>query len=184
MNIAVKIIIIIVIQTIVLVSMIAIRQWTLNTGTIVTLETAPIDPRSLFSGDYVDLGYKIREIAISKEQTEKIKSNDTVYVVLAPKGKYWVAESVQSMKPEVNPPNVVIKGQVEYKYTDADKGSDKIFVNYGIENYFIPEGEGKDLERPKTGEVMTVKVAVDRFGNAAIAGVFINDKEIYQEKLF
>lgn len=178
MTTAIRILIIILLQTLVLFSMIAIRQWTLSTGTLVTLETAPIDPRSLFAGDYVTLGYKINEITANKAVLEQLKAHETVYVVLEPKGQYWVAESVQATKPEVAQPKVAIKGRLEYK---AD---DKIFVQYGIENYFIPEGEGKKLERPKNGEVMTVKVAVDRFGNAAIAGVYVNDKEIYQEKLF
>jgi len=196
MNIAKRIFIILIIQTAVLLSIIAIRQWTLNTGDIITLKTTPIDPRSLFSGDYVILNYEINAIPVSKDliankdlitnkdlNTSKdlidsIKANETVYVVLVPKGQYWVAESIQMNRPEVSKPKIVIKGQVE------SKTADKIFVNYGIENYFIPEGEGKTLERPKPKEVITVKVAVDRFGNAAIAGVFVNDKEIYKEKLF
>lgn len=178
MNTPTRIFIILIIQTLVLLSIIGIRQWTLKTGTLITLETSPIDPRSLFSGDYIMLGYKINEIPANKDLIDNIKTNEDVYVVLIPKGQYWVAESIQNNKPDVSSPKVVIKGQVEYKTAD------KLFVKYGIENYFIPEGEGKALERPKPEEIMTVKVAVDRFGNAAIAGLFVNNQEIYKETLF
>ena len=49
----------VVIQTGVLVAMVAMKQWTLTTGTPVVLETKPVDPRSLFRGDYVRLNYAI-----------------------------------------------------------------------------------------------------------------------------
>lgn len=182
MTLAKKIFMIVLIQTLVLFSMIGIRQWTLNTGTLVKLETTPIDPRSLFSGDYVQLAYKINEISAPKAFLEGIRVNDTVYVILVPQGQYWVAESVQKTKPDVTAPKIMIKGRVDYKDSSKDPG--KIFVKYGIENYFIPEGEGRKLERPKSFDVMTIKAAVDRFGNAAISGIYVNDKEIYQEKLF
>lgn len=178
MKISTKIVIVIIIQTLALLAMIAVRQWTLETGAQIMLETAPIDPRSLFSGDYVSLGYKISEVPAPKEFMDKLKINETVYVVLVPKGPYWVAESIQSEKPDVTLPKVAIKGTVNFK--DANK----VYLKYGIEDYFIPEGEGKKLERPKKDENITVKVAVDKFGNAAISGLYINDKEIYQEKLF
>lgn len=182
MNLASRIVFIILIQTLVLFSIIGIRQWTLNTGTKINLETTPVDPRSLFSGDYVQLAYKINEVSAPKAFLEGIKPNDTVYVTLAPKGRYWVAESIQTTKPEIVSPNIMIKGRVDYK--DASKDPGKVFVKYGIENYFIPEGEGKKLERPKPGETITVKVSVDRMGSAAIAGVYVNDRALYQETLF
>ena len=42
-------------QVAALAAMIADKQWTLNTGTQVVLQTEPVDPRSLFMGDYARL---------------------------------------------------------------------------------------------------------------------------------
>lgn len=178
MNTVNRILFIIIIQTLILFSIIAFRQWTLNTGTLITLETAPIDPRSLFSGDYVILNYKISQVPAGKELIDKVKQNETVYVVLKPSGSYWVAESIETSKLTLSPPMIAVKALVNYK--DATN----VYLKYGIENYFIPEGEGKKFENVKLGKNISVKVAVDRFGNAAIASVLIDNKEIYQEKLF
>ncbi|MGH8629618.1 MAG: GDYXXLXY domain-containing protein [Burkholderiales bacterium] len=57
-------------------------------------------------------------------------------------------------------------------------------VRYGIENYFVPEGEGLALERPKPDEKVTIRVAVDRAGNAGIKAVLVNGTPRYEEKLF
>jgi uncharacterized membrane-anchored protein len=173
-----RFLLVVVLQTLVLFAMIGYRQWTLSTGTVIRLETSPIDPRSLFAGDYVNFAYKIGVIPIPKTSEEKFNRNETVYVVLTPKDDFWVVDSVHKIKPTVSSPEIVIKGRVEYV------NNDKINVLYGIENYFIPEGKGRDIERPESAKDIVVKVAVDRFGNAAIYGVYVKDEEIYQEKLF
>ena len=46
---------VVLLQTAALVGMVAIKQRTLITGTPVLLKTEPVDPRSLFRGDYVIL---------------------------------------------------------------------------------------------------------------------------------
>jgi uncharacterized membrane-anchored protein len=62
--------------------------------------------------------------------------------------------------------------------------TEHLTVRYGIENYFVPEGEGRDLERPKPGEKVSTRVAVDRFGNAGIKAVLVNGQPRYTETLF
>jgi hypothetical protein len=71
-------------------------------------------------------------------------------------------------------------------------GDDRLFqypyvtsgVRYGIENYFVPEGEGRALERPKPNEKVTIQVAVDRYGRAGIQAVLVNGQPRYVERLF
>ena len=52
-----------------------------------------------------------------------------------------------------------------------------INVKYGVENYFVPEGEGRVLETPKPGETVSIRLVVDRNGNAAIKAVLVNGVE-------
>ncbi len=55
--------------------------WPLWFGSPVSLKTAPVDPRSLFRGNYVRLNYDIS--TISKELTqEHFKVNEVAYVTL------------------------------------------------------------------------------------------------------
>jgi uncharacterized membrane-anchored protein len=53
MSLGLRIVILIALQTTALLGMVGIKQYTLSTGTPIVLKTEPIDPRSLFQGDYV-----------------------------------------------------------------------------------------------------------------------------------
>jgi len=56
----------ILIQFLVLGWMACEREWIVRNGPTVWLRTAPIDPRDLFRGDYVTLGYEISTIPAEK----------------------------------------------------------------------------------------------------------------------
>jgi hypothetical protein len=59
------------------------EQWTLETGVPVLLETQPIDPRSLFRGDYVRLNYTVSDLDLDVLSGEdEFRRHDDVYVVL------------------------------------------------------------------------------------------------------
>jgi uncharacterized membrane-anchored protein len=57
-------------------------------------------------------------------------------------------------------------------------------VTYGIESYFVPEGEGRRLEGLARDKRMAARVAVDGRGNAAIKGLVIDGVPQYEEPLF
>lgn len=187
-----RIALIIALQSLALLSMIAMRQWTLNTGTSVILETVPIDPRSLFSGDYVRLNYKISNIRVDEISGEReFKRHDCVYVLLKEGDPYWQPVSIHHNKPAAPTGHVAIKGEVNYindffwdqETRKSEKGKN-INVRYGIESYFVPEGKGRGLERPKEGEKVAILVAVDKFGTAGIKSLLVNGKERFRESLF
>lgn len=187
-----RIALVIALQSLALISIIAMRQYTLSTGATVALETAPIDPRSLFSGDYVRLNYKISSIRIGEVSGDKdFKKNDCIYVILKEGDPYWQPVSVHNNKPPVYPGHVAIKGTVNHisdsawnQETQKIEQIKNVNIKYGIESYFVPEGEGKGLERPKDDEKITILVAVDKYGNAGIKSLLVNGKERYKESLF
>ena len=49
-------------QVVGLVAFAGVRQAAVTEGREITLQTAPVDPRSLFQGDYAILDYEIAEI--------------------------------------------------------------------------------------------------------------------------
>lgn len=191
MTLGIRIALVVALQTIALAAMVGMKQYTLNTGTPIVLRTEPIDPRSLFSGDYVRLNYSIRRLNLEQLAGEdEFDYHDRVYVVLERRDSYWEAVSAHHRRPEAAPGRVIIKGEVENRFgavwSSTNNRRDKlktIEVRYGIENYFVPEGEGRDLERPKPGEVVSIRVMVDRFGNAGINAVLVNGIERYVERL-
>ena len=191
MKITVRIVITCMVLTLPLVGMIARKQWTLETGTPVLLETQPVDPRSLFRGDYVRLNYVVSDLDLERlSGDDKFIRYDDVYVVLAQAERYWEAEGVYHRRPELAAHQVALKGRVQYLQTShwnpdtkTSEPAKKIRVVYGIENYFVPEGEGRELERPPAGSKVEMLIVVDRFGQAGIKAVLVNGEERYREKL-
>lgn len=184
--------IIVLLQSVALLVMMAMKQYTLSTGTPVIIKTTPIDPRSLFRGDYVRLNYSISQLSPAKLGGDKhFERGDTIYVVLQQAGKYWQAQSIYHHMPKAGKGQVVIKGRVQYAYTRfaGRQGRNAppnlvLNVKYGVESYFVPEGAGRALERPGQGETVSIRLVVDRFGNAAIKAVLVNGIVRYQEKVF
>ena len=186
-----RLFVVVLVQTLILLAMIGMRQWTLATGVPVVLETQPVDPRSLFSGDYVRLNYKVSDLKPEELAGDKtFKRNDKVYVVLAQDGEFWRAVSVRHGRPRPGDGQAVIKGTVEYTGdTSWDAAQNKavqvkhLHVKYGIEDYFVQEGTGRGLERPKQDEKVSIQIAVDRFGNAGIKAVLVNGRPKFVETL-
>lgn len=192
MKLGLRIIIIIALQTVALIGMVGMKQYTLSTGVPIVLKTLPIDPRSLFSGDYVRLNYSISQLPIDRLDGDKeFERNDTIYVVVRQEAEYWEALAVYHALPTVLAGQVAIKGRVEYVSQrnwrprgESPEMAKSISVKYGVENYYVPEGEGRALERPKPDETISIRLVVDKYGNAAIKAVLVNGVERYEEQVF
>jgi uncharacterized membrane-anchored protein len=151
------------------VGMILSKQQTLRTGRTVILETLPVDPRDFLRGDYVVLRYKLSSLDLNQVTSKKsnYRPGESIYVKLEPKGKFWEAVAIYEKKDDaIN--GLFIKGKVEYCYDN------KLMANYGIESYFVPEGQGRDIEKKMRGNKSSVivEVVVDSSGNALIKKVY------------
>lgn len=155
-------------QILILAVIAALPQWTLARGTVVRLETAPLDPRDLFRGDYVTLTYKISTLH-PKElgATEAFRQGQIVYVGLEPRGRYWEPVSLGSRRPD----GVSLRGRIGYSFE-----KDSVTVLYGIETYFVPEGRGRTIEG--TRQPLTVEVAVGRNGMGVIRRLYVGDTPV------
>ena len=170
--------------------MIGVKQYTLATGVPVVLKTQPVDPRSLFSGDYVRLSYTVSTFnSDAYPVVAECRRGDTVFVVLKRTGEFHEAVSLHRERPSSGPGETVIKGRVAsllpvFRPKGEVGGRTVVTVKYGIENYYVPEGEGRKIERPKPGQTVSVRVVVDRFGNAGIRAILVDGLEQYTESLF
>jgi uncharacterized membrane-anchored protein len=188
-------------QIILLVCMIGFKYYTVQYGTKIMLKTIPVDPRDLFRGDYVTLRYEISNLnllTIKNAIPKDTQSSESVYVRLYSAGKYYEPNYVSLIKPELRPNEVFIKGRLLYRTSyppfnmqppvEAQPVGEKVYfkqnpppydglvMEYGIESYFIPEGQGTDLQRQ--GGKLEAKVSVDTFGNASLINLFLDNKEI------
>ncbi|MDN3277919.1 GDYXXLXY domain-containing protein [Frankia sp. RB7] len=174
----------ILLQCALLVLMVADRVRILREGREVTLQTRPVDPRDLLRGDYVVLGYDISQLpagALAGQPTAE--RNPIVFVKLAPDANgVYQAVSVHAAPVTVTAPEVLIRGRVSYSCGSTSRiFCDKLTIRYGLENYFVPEGEGKTLEQARNQQKLRVVAAVLPSGRAAIKRLLLDGEPVYEE---
>jgi uncharacterized membrane-anchored protein len=146
-----------------------VQEHGLAVGTVVLLETQPVDPRDLLRGDYITLNYKISDVplsAFSPQYTNALMPGTTVYVALEPRDAFY-AVAKASTEP-ISPENgqVILRGRARSSWNTS-----MAHLEYGLEKYFVREGTGT----PPRGK-LTVQVAVPASGRAQIKAVFLDGK--------
>jgi len=177
----------ILLQCALLIVMVADRVQILREGREITLQTRPLDPRDLLRGDYVTLGYDITQLPAGLLAGQpSAERNPIVFVKLAPDaGGLYRAVSVHAALVPVTAGEVLIRGRV--LYTCGSSGRifcDKLTIRYGLESYFVPEGEGKKLEQARNEQKLRVVAAVLPSGRAAIKRLLLDGEPVYDEPLY
>ncbi|MCG2630034.1 GDYXXLXY domain-containing protein [Bradyrhizobium sp. WYCCWR 13023] len=174
----------ILVQCALLVLMVADRMQILREGREVTLQTRPLDPRDLLRGDYVTLGYDITQLpAGALAGQPSAERNPVVFVKLAPDANgLYQAVSVHAAPVAVTAPEILIRGRVTYSCGSNGRiFCEKLTIRYGLESYFVPEGEGKTLEQARNQQKLRVVAAVLPSGRAAIKRLLLDGEPIYEE---
>lgn len=161
------------------------RASILRHGTEVTLRTAPIDPRDLLRGDYVVLSYDIASIAANRIAGDwpQGRGQHDIFVRLVPEADgFWGArEASFDVLPAV-PATVVVRGSARWL---PAPGSDRtVTVKYGIERYYVPEGEGRAIESARNEGRVSVAARVSQGGVARIRALLLDGKPLYEEPLY
>lgn len=165
-----KLLIVVGVQFLVLLSVLAFKQYTVWTGETVLLKTTPVDPRDLMRGDFVAVRYEISTIDRAKVADDYKYPTGPVYVELKRGADgYWNAVAVHTERERSYDGTVLIKGHVEDQYM----ATSTLNIHYGIEQVFVPEGSGGDLPSG-SGHTIAVEVKVDRFGNAVPRRFFVD----------
>jgi uncharacterized membrane-anchored protein len=135
-------------------------------GREIKLATVPVDPRSLFRGNYARLRYHISDIpAADINRVVSPRHGEKIYVKLKPgKDSTWAYAGVDIQKPD-GP--LFIRGRIQAHHR---RESGHYRVRYGIEAFFAPKQKALDLEKTlrQTG-VATVYVTAG--GKAALSHV-------------
>lgn len=140
------------------------------TGQNIRLETRPVDPRSLFRGNYAFLNYAIARIPADQVNAlGKPKRNQKVYVKLVPgKAGTHAYGGVSYEKPDTG---LFIRGRIK---DQRFRTSGTYRVRFGIEAYFAPKDKAialeKQLRSPARAEVW-----ISSSGKAALTGVIADD---------
>lgn len=126
-------------------------------GNEIRLRTTPVDPRSLFRGNYARLRYAISTINASHlHQKKSLRNGEVVYVELRPdKDGLYQFDGVSLKKPRGG---TFIRGRIQN--TQGQRGKSIYNVRYGIEAYFAPKEKALAMEKElRTGGVAIVMIA-------------------------
>ena len=174
----------------VLLALVEQRARILRGGTEIRLRSVPVDPRDLFRGDYVILAYPISTVETGAANQAGFQRGEQVYVSLGRDEQGFArAIGVSRDWPKTGDGVVVIAGRVTANSacaTVADGSFDcsgrrnRLSIAYGLESYFVPQGEGKAIETTDKARIEVV-AAVSSSGEAAIKRLLIDGKPVYAE---
>lgn len=173
-----------------LLALVESRASILRNGSEVRLKTAPVDPRDLFRGDYVVLAYPIGTVEGPAGGEGGFQRGDAVFVTLTRDAEGFArATAVTKARPAVAGSDVAIAGRVQSTgacvlndagEADCASGRRRLRIAYGLESYFVPQGQGLAIETTERSRIEVV-AAVTAGGEAAIKRLLIDGKLIYAE---
>ena len=179
----IKFILAISLQIFIFFTLILFKNSMINTGTEFVFKVEQAYTIHPPIGNYVNLKYNISDINLGLFGNEKIKSGDIIYVLLQKQKNYWTIKKAQKSIPENQS---FIKGQVSYveseKYIQTPKKSDnrKVYMNYGIEQYYISKKRALELSNNPIKETTKNKplasIVITKNGNAMIKQIYIDNK--------
>lgn len=151
------------------------------------LQIYPVDPRDPLRGDYMTFDYgDVSSIGVDDLRgatLKQLRSNNDVYVILKKTGatqKYgevWTYDSLTHTKPSSGV--VFIKGVVTSLPVDNDLWRTRypITLSFGIEDYFIPEGRGREIVISNETSSYAV-VVMNADGVGALKKIYVNDEPL------
>ncbi|MBB3234384.1 GDYXXLXY domain-containing protein [Phyllobacterium endophyticum] len=158
----------------------------LRDGTDITLLSEPVDPHDIMRGDYVVLRYAISTIEAGKiTGTRPAKDGPAdVYVTVreGDAGAWRFAGASWQKREDVPSGEVQLRGRTEM-FANAAADS-QLRVTYGIERYYVPEGEGRVIEDQQREHRIEAVVAVSSEGDAQIRALKDNGIVLYDEPLY
>ncbi len=160
-------------QLLVLAYMAGSRETIRRYGQQIYLRTAPVDPRDPFRGEFVRLNYPMSTIherdlrgEVSRHRDEK---GYPVYALLkaGDQGLYQL-DYVTDHKPQQG---LFLKGRISPDW--RSRGGASVAVKYGIEQYFVEQGQGQLIERRRGARddlqvPMEVEIVVAADGTAVV----------------
>jgi uncharacterized membrane-anchored protein len=135
-----------------------------TTGATIYLETQPVDPRAFLRGDYVVLGYAVGQEAAKPEIAGAARrTGKPVYVtVTTDRPARFVAAGLE--RPKLDSGQACLQGH-------ARKRGSRLAVDFPqIAQFFVPEGEGREIER-QLRQGLLAEVKVNRRCDAVLVGL-------------
>ncbi|CDX25648.1 Conserved membrane protein [Mesorhizobium plurifarium] len=169
---------------------IAGRAAILRNGKEVLLKVEPVDPRDLLRGDYISLNNNISRIPvklIANIPQGAFSSDDDSITVRLKKGAdgYWqpTAAWLGKAPAPAAADEADIAGHVAAGW-DFRSPDMTIAPDYGIDRFYLPEGEGVAIQDEIRVRPFGIKLALAADGTAQIKALMDGDKTLFEEPLY
>lgn len=116
--------------------------WVTATGDEVYLEIRPVDPLSLFRGNYVDLRYDVEV-----DMPDDVESDDAVYVVMTD-DRPAIAVRATADRPDLEPGEFCLRGRARFGGVEFPQ----------LEQFFVTPDKGREIETNLGRYLAVVKV--------------------------
>lgn len=148
-------------------------------GQEVTLALRPVDPRDLLRGDYVILNPEIQFVEIRVGVPTGLVGGDAVWVVVEPDGD-GISRATALLSAPPTDGRIALKGHVGSTPTSSDT---TLRIDYGLDAFFVPEGQGLEIERLPRDRVRLV-VAVSADGRSAPLRLVADGEVLLKDSAF
>lgn len=115
------------------------KEQLLANGTILLLKLAPVDPRSLMQGDYMQLRYEI-----AQEVTSRMKNLQSDGVLIVQRDSQQVGHFVKIALDE----EILPKDHYKLRFRKRANG-----IRLGAESFFFQERQGEKYQHAQYGEL-------------------------------
>ena len=161
----------------------------LRSETEVMLKTRAVDPRDFLRGDYVVLNYDISSVPAGELKDTPVSGPGMFVFVKLVRGADGFHQIVSAHREPAaaGPGEVLIRGRVTDRSLCGDARNlfcASVRLDYGLEKFFVPQGEGREIERARNDGKVAVVAAVTSGGRAAIKRLLLDGKPVYDEPLF
>ena len=178
-----------VIQVLLIAFMVGDRVRILRSDTEVILKTRAVDPRDFLRGDYVVLNYDISSAPTGELKDTPVSGPGMLVYVKLARGAdgFHQAVSLHREPVAVGPGEALIRGRVDNRSFCGDNRRmfcSSVQLSYGLEKFFVPQGEGREIEKARNDGKVAVVAAVASSGRAAIKRLLLDGKPVYDEPLF
>jgi uncharacterized membrane-anchored protein len=152
------------------------------TGKEIRLAVRPVDPRSMFRGNYARLTYSINsppKTLLKDEGKSLLRAGEVIYAVLTPdRNGIYDAVRYQTTMPTGE---TFIRGRLENSVNlQSTRSPIQIRIRYGIEAYFAPEERALELQHAverRQPSRPTVTLMVAPSGKALVTEVNISPSD-------
>lgn len=125
-------------QFIVLNGMYVSAAMPLWTGTEIKVKTIPVDPRSMFRGNYARLRYDFSTLEDRYiPDKDALRNGEVIYITLKPGSNGLYELSDVSLEKPID--GIFLRGRVQNR--------SRLDVRYGIEAFFAPKQKALEIER-------------------------------------